>query len=89
MNYNIIGNPKRVTNSAVTGLPRDVPYVAATAQLWNGSVPCIFVVDGVVRDAHRALPRQPLQSQCGPQFLQAAFRRHAAHQRCGQLFRHR
>ncbi len=52
MNYNITGNPKRVTNSAVTGLPRDTPYVPATAQLWNGSVPCIFVVNGVVRDAH-------------------------------------
>ena len=52
MNYNITGNPKRVTNAAVTGLPRDTPYVPATAQIWNGSVPCIFVVNGVVRDAH-------------------------------------
>ncbi len=52
MNYNISGNPKRVTNSANTGLPRAEPHVPATAQLWNGSVPCIFVQDGVVRDAH-------------------------------------
>ena len=52
MNYNITGNPKRVTFSATSGLPRALPYVAATAQLWNGSVPCIFVNDGVVRDAH-------------------------------------
>ena len=52
MNYNIIANPKRVTSSASTGLPRALPYVPATDPLWNGSVPCIFVVDGVVRDAH-------------------------------------
>ena len=52
LNYNITGNPKRVTNSANTGLPRDIPHVPATAQLWNGSVPCIFVVNGTVRDAH-------------------------------------
>lgn len=52
MNYNITGNPKRVTNSSTSGLPRDLPYVSPTAQLWNGSVPCLFVVDGVVRDAH-------------------------------------
>lgn len=52
MNYNITGNPKRVTSSATSGLPRALPHVPATAQLWNGSVPCIFVHDGVVRDAH-------------------------------------
>jgi hypothetical protein len=51
LNYNITGSPRRVTNSAVTGLPRDTPYVPATDRLWNGSVPCILVVDGVVRDA--------------------------------------
>jgi hypothetical protein len=51
MNYNITGNPKRVTNSANSGLPRDIPYVPATAQLWNGCVPCIFVENGRVRDA--------------------------------------
>jgi Lamin Tail Domain/CotH kinase protein len=52
MNYNITGSPKRVTNAANTGLPRAEPHVPPTAQLWNGSVPCIFVVNGVVRDAH-------------------------------------
>ena len=50
MNYNITGNPKRVTNSSSSGLPRDTPYVPATAQLWNGSVPAIYVENGNVRD---------------------------------------
>ena len=52
LNYNITGNPKRVTSSAPSGLPRDLPYVPATSQLWNGSVPCIFIENGNVRDAH-------------------------------------
>ncbi len=52
MNYNITGAPKRVTDGSINGLPRDTPYVAATDKLWNGSVPCIFVIDGVLRDAH-------------------------------------
>ena len=50
LNYNIIGNPKRVTDASNNGLPRDTPYVAPTAQLWNGSVHCIFVHNGVIRD---------------------------------------
>ena len=51
LNYNITGNPKRVTDGSNNGLPRDIPYVAPTAQIWNGSVPCIHVYNGVVRDA--------------------------------------
>ena len=51
LNYNITGNPKRVTDASNNGLPRDIPYVTPTAQIWNGSVPCIYVVNGVVRDA--------------------------------------
>lgn len=52
MNYNISGDPRRVTSAARTGLPRDLPHVPATARLWNGSVPAIFVENGRVRDAH-------------------------------------
>ena len=52
MNYNITGDPKRVTSAARAGLPRDLPHVPATARLWNGSVPAIFVENGQVRDAH-------------------------------------
>ncbi len=52
LNYNITGNPRRVTNAANTGVPRAEPFVAPTAQIWNGSVPCIHVHNGVVRDAH-------------------------------------
>jgi hypothetical protein len=50
LSYNIAGNPRRVTDAANTGLPRDIPYVAPTAQIWNGSVPCIYVHNGVIRD---------------------------------------
>ncbi len=52
MGYNSLGNPKRATTADTNGVPRDVPYVPATAQLWNGSVPAIFVENGRVRDAH-------------------------------------
>jgi hypothetical protein len=52
MGYNSLGNPKRATTADTNGVPRDVPYVPATAQVWNGSVPAIFVENGRVRDAH-------------------------------------
>lgn len=52
MNFNITGNPKRVTSSASSGLPRETPHVPASARLWNGSVPAVFVENGQVRDAH-------------------------------------
>lgn len=50
MAYNATGSPKRVTSSAGTGLPRDLPYVATTDRIWNGAVPAIFVENGTVRD---------------------------------------
>ena len=52
LNYNITATPKRVTDASNNGVPRDIPYVAPTAQIWNGSVPCIHVHNGVVRDGH-------------------------------------
>ena len=51
LNYNITGNPKRVTDGSNNGLPRIEPFVAATAQIWNGSVHCIHIHNGTVRDA--------------------------------------
>lgn len=50
LNTNISQSPKRVTSSAITGLPRATPYVAATAPLWNGTKPAVFVHNGVVRE---------------------------------------
>ena len=47
---NINQNPKRVTVASAVGLPRDVPYVAATAPLWDGTVPAVFAVNGVLYD---------------------------------------
>ena len=52
LGYNVLGNPKRATAANTSGVPRDIPYVAANAPLWNGSVPAIFVENGKVRDAH-------------------------------------
>jgi hypothetical protein len=54
-NYQVMGNnisqtPKRVTLASATGLPRDVPYVAATAPQWEGSVPGLFCYNGQVWD---------------------------------------
>ena len=63
MSNNIVQNPKRVTAASATGLPRDIPYVAASAPRWEGSVPALFCKDGQVFDiqirfhgsvAHRA-----------------------------------
>lgn len=44
--------PARVTAETQAGLPRDVPWVAATAPLWNGTVPAVFSHDGVLYDVH-------------------------------------
>lgn len=52
LNYNITATPKRVTDASNNGLPRDIPFVAPTAQIWNGSVPCIHIHNGTVRDGH-------------------------------------
>jgi hypothetical protein len=50
MSNNISQTPKRVTLASATGLPRDVPYVAATAAQWEGSVPGLFCYNGRVWD---------------------------------------
>lgn len=44
--------PARVTAETAAGVPRDVPWVAATAPLWNGTVPAVFSHDGVLYDVH-------------------------------------
>jgi len=50
MANNISQSPNRVTASSATGVPRDIPYVAATAPQWNGTVPGIFACDGKIWD---------------------------------------
>lgn len=51
LNTNIAQNPKRVTAASAAGVPRDVPWVAATAPLWNGTQPAVFISDtGAVYD---------------------------------------
>ena len=50
MNSNIIQSPKRVTVAAAAGLPRDLPYVAATAPLWDGTQPGVCACNGEVWD---------------------------------------
>jgi hypothetical protein len=50
MGNNISQNPNRVTASSATGVPRDYPYVAATAPQWNGTVPAVFASDGKLWD---------------------------------------
>lgn len=52
MAYNATGNPKRATAANSSGVPRDLPFVAATDRVWNGSVPAIFIENGQVRDIH-------------------------------------
>jgi len=50
MSNNVLQNPKRVTTATATGLPRDIPYVAATAPQWDGTVPGVFCSGGQVWD---------------------------------------
>ena len=50
MATNINQNPKRVTAASAAGLPRDAPYVAATAPLWDGTVPAVFATNGQLFD---------------------------------------
>ena len=52
MGNNITQTPKRVTVASAAGLPRDIPYVAATAAQWDGTVPAVFGCDGQVWDIH-------------------------------------
>lgn len=41
---------RRVTAASTSGLPRSVPWVAATAPLWDGTVPAVFACNGVLYD---------------------------------------
>jgi hypothetical protein len=50
MTNNIVQSPLRVTAASALGLPRDVPYVAATAPQWTGTVPGVFACAGQVYD---------------------------------------
>ncbi len=50
MSTNISQNPNRVTAASATGLPRDVPCVAANAPLWDGTVPAVFATNGQLFD---------------------------------------
>lgn len=50
MNANITQTPKRVTVASATGVPREIPYVAATAAQWNGTQPAVFACNGEVWD---------------------------------------
>jgi hypothetical protein len=43
---------RRVTAASQSGLPRSLPWVAATAPQWNGTVPAVFACDGVLHDVH-------------------------------------
>lgn len=45
-------SPARVTASTAAGVPRSVPWVAATAPLWDGTVPAVFACNGVLYDVH-------------------------------------
>ena len=47
---NVQQSPARVTAASATGVPREIPYVAATAPLWDGTVPAVFSCDGVLYD---------------------------------------
>lgn len=50
MGNNISQNPNRVTAASATGLPRDIPYVAASAPQWNSTVAGVFATDGQLWD---------------------------------------
>ncbi|MEY4487706.1 MAG: hypothetical protein RIQ79_214, partial [Verrucomicrobiota bacterium] len=50
LNTNIIQSPARVTISSAAGLPRDTPYVAATAPLWDGTQAGVFASNGQLWD---------------------------------------
>ncbi len=50
MGNNVEQNPRRVTAASAAGLPRALPYVAATAPQWEGSVPALFCTDGKAWD---------------------------------------
>ena len=49
---NATQNPARVTAATAAGLPRSVPWVAATAALWDGTVPAVFACNGELFDVH-------------------------------------
>jgi hypothetical protein len=47
---NATQSPARVTAATAAGLPRSVPWVAATAPLWDGTVPAVFAYNGELFD---------------------------------------
>lgn len=49
---NATQSPARVTAATAAGLPRSIPWVAATAPLWDGTVPAVFACNGVLYDVH-------------------------------------
>ena len=50
LNADITQTPRRVTKDDATGLPREVPFVRATAPQWNGTQPAVFCAEGQVWD---------------------------------------
>ena len=50
MSNNIVQNPNRVSVASAAGLPRDIPYVAASAPQWTGTVPGVFACNGELWD---------------------------------------
>ncbi|MFO1491348.1 MAG: lamin tail domain-containing protein [Kiritimatiellia bacterium] len=47
---NATQTPARVTAASASGLPRSVPWVAASAPQWDGTVPAVFSCNGVLYD---------------------------------------
>jgi Calx-beta domain/Lamin Tail Domain/CotH kinase protein len=52
MTFNITANPRRVTAANASGIPRETPFVAETAPIWNGTAPGVFAHEGQVWDIH-------------------------------------
>ena len=50
LSTNTSQSPARVTAASATGLPRSVPFVAASAPLWDGTVPAVFATNGRIFD---------------------------------------
>ncbi|MEO0017800.1 MAG: hypothetical protein RLZZ522_1083, partial [Verrucomicrobiota bacterium] len=50
--WNATANPRRTTSAGGSGKPRATPWVPATEQQWNGTVPAVFAHQGVLYDVH-------------------------------------
>jgi hypothetical protein len=48
----LLTTTRRITVASASGLPRSVPWVAATAPLWDGTVPAVFAYNGALYDVH-------------------------------------